>query len=243
MGKMVSVPAELFASSGLSAAERMVLASLWSFTTPSGACSPSLAEIARAAGLAKRSVQNVLDRLEAGGRLRRTNRAAADRRREVCSYMVFNSIYPAGKKSSERDIEINTISPPDDGEGKLLANVALLWNLKLKALPPAGGITPALRRSFAARLAEEPERREFGWWVGFFDRAAANEWLCGGNPRGWQPDLAALLKNGARMKQIAQGTYGRRKTGAVCAAGNLADYVTRLGKANFGEDWRLEEWA
>ena len=61
--------------------------------------------------------------------------------------------------------------------------------------------------------------------------------------KAWKPDFAALLKDGARMKQIAQGTYGRRKTGAACAVGNLADYVTRLGKANFGEDWRLEEWA
>ena len=243
MGEMVSVPAELFASSGLSAAERMVLAALWSFTTPAGACSPSLAEIARAAGLAKRSVQNVLDRLEAGGRLRRINRAAADRRKEVCSYMVFNSICPAGKKSSGRDIENNSISQAEDREGKLLANVALLWNLKLRQLPAAVGITPAVRRSFEARLKEEPERREFAWWIGFFEKAAQNSWLRGDNPRGWKPDFAALLKDGARMKQIAQGTYGRRKTGAACAVGNLADYVTRLGKANFGEEWRLEEWA
>ena len=77
----------------------------------------------------------------------------------------------------------------------------------------------------------------------FFGKAACNKWLCGGNPTGWRPDLAELLKDGDRMKQIEQGSYGRQKMGEACAVGDLAEYVTRLGKANFGEDWDLEAWS
>ena len=241
MDAAIKVPSALFENDGMGASDKSVFAALCYFTERDGECRPSLTELARASGLSARGVVKVLAKLEARGNLRREHRFDSSSRRSSNCYSELSAVPLADAKTPDRHSEQSAVSLTDDD--KLLADAARLWNLKLTALPPAGAITPSMRRSFAARLAEAPERRELSWWASFFGQAARNKWLCGGNPTGWRPDFAELLKDGDRMKQIEQGSYGRQKMGEACAVGDLAEYVTRLGKANFGEDWNLKAWS
>lgn len=98
------------------------------------------------------------------------------------------------------------------------------WNAAAQdKLPQIKTLTRERKRKLKARVLEDPERREVGWWSAYFVRIAQNEFCTGKNTRGWRADFDWAIQNETTVAKVLEGTYDRAPP-----------------RPNLGQDWGEE---
>ena len=230
------IPLFIIENKELSMSEKVLYYALCIFAGGKRETTPSLAQLAVAAGMSDRSVQRAASSLEAKRFINRQARfsGAGCHANTLYTLLPIDNAQttPCPNVTTENNAprQGDTVSPDYDQKA-LLRSVASAFNEAFPTHPQVSAVTHRMEKNFAARLAEDKAREDIRWWQALYSKIAASPWLTGGNPTGWKCPFDFLLR-ADKLRKIQESQYamGKHRGGNEDEPLDIETFVNELGR-------------
>ena len=221
-----ALPKGLAAQKDLQASDKVVFSVIRDYLNDNGTSWPGIRTLSKNTGLAFSTVIDSIQRLEAAQFLKveRFGPGKSSHYSIIESALrtrtVKRSENPNGQKTKalgnpnsgarKTRTEALGISEPTktDLKNKTTVSTAfvLSWNTQDR-LPKIKSVTNKRKEAFDVRTGEEQFAEN---WQQIIKKAAASDFLCGKNNRGWKIDIDWLLKNDTNYVKVLEGKYDNK---------------------------------